>query len=554
MAQTQSSSRNSFLLLLSCTLFRQLYASNTKIGVNYGTKADNLPPPSTVATFLKSQTTIDRVKIFDANPDILRAFAGTGISVTVTVANAAIPSLSTLPAAQAWLSQNISPFLPETAVTRISVGNEVVESSDETLIANILPAMKSLHDALSHANHTTVQVSTPHSLGILASSEPPSAASFLRGYDKSIFGPMLDFLRRTKSPFMVNPYPFFGIAPTDPETLNYALFKENSGVWDAGTSVNYTNMFDAQMDAIFSAMKKLGYDDVELVVAETGWPSVGEPKEAGVSFENAASYNGNLIKHVNSGKGTPLMPDRTFETFIFSLFNENLKPTVSERNYGLFNPDLTPVYDVGVSIAKEASVPTSGPGPTSGPSPISGPASPPATSPISGRKSGLSPTSAPASGPSPTSEPVSGPTALTPSEAPSSSSSSSSKKKWCVPKGDASEAALQANIDFVCKSSGIECGAIDDGGKCFKPNTVRSHAAYAMNAYYQASGGNDLDCDFNNTGLITYTDRSSQECKSPDAATGMKTRKPDEAGSITRGFHNNLFFICISFLISFTFF
>lgn len=156
----------------------------------------------------------------------------------------------------------------------------------------------------------------------------------------------------------------------------------------------------------------------------------------------------------------------------------------------------------------QASVPTSGPGPTSGPSPISGPASPPATSPISGRKSGLSPTSAPASGPSPTSEPVSGPTALTPSEAPSSSSSSSSKKKWCVPKGDASEAALQANIDFVCKSSGIECGAIDDGGKCFKPNTVRSHAAYAMNAYYQASGGNDLDCDFNNTGLITYTDRS----------------------------------------------
>jgi len=117
--------------------------------------------------------------------------------------------------------------------------------------------------------------------------------------------------------------------------------------------VNYTNMFDAQMDAVFTAMKKLGYDDVELVVAETGWPSVGELNEGGVSFDNAASYNGNLIKHVNSGKGTPLMPGRTFETFIFSLFNENLKPTVSERNYGLFYPDLTPVYDVGVFIANE---------------------------------------------------------------------------------------------------------------------------------------------------------------------------------------------------------
>ncbi|CAN0864396.1 Glucan endo-1,3-beta-glucosidase, partial [Linum grandiflorum] len=62
------------------------------IGINYGTQANNLPPPSQVATFLKSHTTIDRVKIFDANPDILRAFADTGISVTVTIANANVPS------------------------------------------------------------------------------------------------------------------------------------------------------------------------------------------------------------------------------------------------------------------------------------------------------------------------------------------------------------------------------------------------------------------------------------------------------------------------------
>lgn len=147
---------------------------------------------------------------------------------------------------------------------------------------------------------------------------------------------------------MVNPYPFFGITTDRPETLNYALFKPNGGVFDAVTGLNYTNMFDAQMDAVFSAMKKLGYEDVELVVGETGWPSAGDPNQPGVGLENAASYNGNLIKHVNSGKGTPLMPNRTFETYIFSLFNENLKPTVSEQNYGLFKPDLTPVYDVGI--------------------------------------------------------------------------------------------------------------------------------------------------------------------------------------------------------------
>ena len=107
-------------------------------------------------------------------------------------------------------------------------------------------------------------------------------------------------------------------------------------------------MFDAQMDAVFSAMKRLGYDDVDIVVAETGWPSEGDPNQPGVSLDNAISYNANLVRHVNSGLGTPLMPNRTFDTYIFSLFDENLKPGSSEQSFGLFRPDFSPVYDVGI--------------------------------------------------------------------------------------------------------------------------------------------------------------------------------------------------------------
>lgn len=80
-------------------------------------------------------------------------------------------------------------------------------------------------------------------------------------------------------------------------------------------------------------------------------------------------------------------------------------------------------------------------------------------------------------------------------------------RQWCVPRTDASDEALQKNIDYVC-SSGVDCGPIQAGGACFDPNTVRSHASYAMNAYFQASGRHDFDCDFSHTGLLTSTDPS----------------------------------------------
>lgn len=325
-------------LLLSSTV--------SSIGVNYGTLANNLPPPDQVANFLKTRTTIDQIKIFDANPDILRAFANTGIGVTVTLGNGDIPAVSKLPAARDWIAAHILPFYPSTKINYIAVGNEIMATADKNLIGHLVPAMKALHNALLLAKITDIKVSTPHSLGILSISEPPSNGRFRRVYDTRIFAPMLEFHRQTKSPFMVNPYPYFGFSPP---MLNYCIFRPNPGVHDRYTGITYTNMFDAMMDALYSAMKRLGYGDVEMMIAETGWPSLGDPDQVGVNLENAVTFNGNLLKHLNSGKGTPLMPNRRFQTYLFSLFNENLKPgSTAERNFGLFRPDFSPVYDIGI--------------------------------------------------------------------------------------------------------------------------------------------------------------------------------------------------------------
>ncbi|XP_066396583.1 glucan endo-1,3-beta-glucosidase-like [Miscanthus floridulus] len=146
---------------------------------------------------------------------------------------------------------------------------------------------------------------------------------------------------------MVNAYPYFSY---NAATLNYAVFHPNAGVYDPATKINYTSMFDAQMDAIYMAMKRLWYGDgVEIAVGEAGWPTKAEAGQVGVGLEEARDFNAGMIRVCSVGKGTPMMPGRRLKTCVFSVFDENQKPgSVAERNFGIFNTDFTPKYDPGL--------------------------------------------------------------------------------------------------------------------------------------------------------------------------------------------------------------
>ena len=370
--------------------------STHSIGVNYGTLANNLPSPATVAQFLKSQTTVTRVKIFDANADILRAFARTGIRVAVTVGNGDVANLADTRAARRWVNANVAPFVTSgTNFSYVLVGSEVLHWGDHSMVSNLVPAMRSVHNALLRANLGHIKVTTAHSLGILASSDPPSSAQFRPGWAEDTLAPILLFHRQTKSPFMVNPYPYFSWTPN---TSAFSLFRPNKGVFDPITRKKYTNVYTLLLDAVHASMKRLGYGDVDIAVGEVGWPSAGFPH---CTPENARWHNLNVMRIGESGEGTPMMPGRKFETYIFGLFNENLKPgNDDERNFGLFRPDLSSVYDIGIMRDKT--------------------------------KSGGS--VAPASSPKPS-------------------------KQWCVPKVSSSEAALQNNINWACSEGGVNCKA-----------------------------------------------------------------------------------------------
>ncbi|KAL0332280.1 UNVERIFIED_CONTAM: Glucan endo-1,3-beta-glucosidase 7 [Sesamum calycinum] len=168
--------RSLLLLLLHLSLLLQV----SGIGINYGTMGNNLPQPKRVAQLLQS-TLINKVKIYDTNPEILEAFANTGVDLIVAVENSQVANITSSPsAAEEWFTSRIAPFIPATSIVTIAVGNEYLSADGDKLDHNALVrAMQNLHAVLvAHGLDRKIKVTTPHSMALLASSFPPSASTF----------------------------------------------------------------------------------------------------------------------------------------------------------------------------------------------------------------------------------------------------------------------------------------------------------------------------------------------------------------------------------------
>ncbi|XP_039123109.1 glucan endo-1,3-beta-glucosidase 11-like [Dioscorea cayenensis subsp. rotundata] len=353
-------------LLLHCAT-RASALSSSPVGVNYGLVADNLPSPTSVGPLLAS-INVGRVKLYDTDSAVLSALSTTGFELIVGLPDRCVVKLADPSAALVWVKANLQPHLPAAKIAAVTVGNEVLTGNDTAVMAALVPAMRSLRSALDSLGLRSVAVTTPHSLAILANSFPPSAGRFRQELIPYLC-PLLDFLAETGSPFFINAYPYFAYkAEPDNVTLNYALFEPNPGVLDPGSGLKYENMLDAQVDAVYAAISAATGGKgkgLEVRVSETGWPSDGDENEVGATAANAAKYNGNLMKMVAEGKGTPARPSQVLRVYVFALFNENLKPgPKSERNYGLFKPDGTPAYDLGIKPETES--PTTSGGGSSG--------------------------------------------------------------------------------------------------------------------------------------------------------------------------------------------
>lgn len=122
------------------------------------------------------------------------------------------------------------------------------------MIHTLLPAVQSVKQALSTLG-MRAKITVPFTPEILFTSMPPSAGRFEPGL-APVLEPLLQCLNETDSPFMVNVFPYFlwvyNQAKTD---LKSALAKPTAvPTWDG--NLVYSNLFDAQLDAVYAALDR----------------------------------------------------------------------------------------------------------------------------------------------------------------------------------------------------------------------------------------------------------------------------------------------------------
>ena len=359
------SSSSSLIVFFTFSLYLlSLFPRTSSLGVTYSelpsstnstaANSNQEAPPEHIATaidILKFKS----LRLEDSNPAIIRAFLYTNVSLFLTIPNYMVLSIANNRSiAIQWLYVNVVPFYPRAKITTISVGNDYIDVSPES-VGQLLPAIKNVYMALHDLGIRKIAVSTSFSfVSVISTPFPPSAAQFQDPTGNKVIDPLLGFLRDTNSSFLINVYPYNMYRLRAEIPIGIALFQEQPFNFrdDLTTGVRYRNLFDMMIDAVISAMAVAGYENIPIIVTETGWPSasaVGNEVDANVGY--AEMYLKGLVKHLKSGSGTPLRKEGAAEVYIYELFDKESREGTKKpvRNWGILYPNMTDKYCVDFS-------------------------------------------------------------------------------------------------------------------------------------------------------------------------------------------------------------
>ncbi|KAL6225331.1 hypothetical protein ACLB2K_004181 [Fragaria x ananassa] len=426
-------------------------------GINWGSMMTHPLPPKKVVAMLK-ENGFKKVKLFDAEPSMMDALAGSGLEVMVGIPNDKLSELaSDYGSAKAWVKHNVTSYLYDggVAIKYVAVGNEPFLSSyNGSYVKTTYPAMKNIQKALYDSSQevgSKIKVTTPFNADVYHSrSDKPTDGEFRQNIRDSMVQ-ILGLLKQAKSPFLVNIYPFLSLSQNTDFPREFAFFDGGGKGVDDG-NIHYDNVFDANLDTAHYALKKEGYSDLEIIIGEVGWPTDGG-RDANVKL--AQKFYDGLFKKLAKGQGSPLRKG-SVEVYLFSLFDENSKsiaPGDFERHWGIFRYDGQPKFPMDISGK--------------------------------GQNQML--------------KPVKGVEML--------------DKQWCVLNSDVRNLSkAMKEKDYAC--SNADCTSIKNSSSCsfLEPS---DQISYAFNSFYQSRNQSVEACNFNGMGTKVTHDPSKGDCLFP---------------------------------------
>ncbi|KAL9320091.1 hypothetical protein ACSQ67_011930 [Phaseolus vulgaris] len=426
------------------------------VGVNWGTMASHPLPPLKVVKLLKSNN-INKVKLFDANSDVLQSLSGSNIAVTVGIPNTMLRSLnSSKKAADSWVHDNVTRYMPSggsvTRIEYVAVGHEPFHKSyGEQFHPFLIGAAMNIQAALKKAKlDSKVKVVVPCSFDSFETGFNMSSEVHVRPDLNKTMTELLMFLGKLGSPFFVTISPFITHLESKNISLDFSLFRETAHPHNFNHKT-YKNSFDLSYDTVVTALSSAGYPNMDIVVAKIGWPTDGA---ASASSNLAETFIKGLINHLHSNLGTPLRPHKPpLETYILSLLDEDQRSIASgnfERHWGLFTFDGQAKYHVDLGQGSSSLV--------------------------------------------------------------NAQNVEYLSSKWCVVNNNKDLSNATASALEACANA--DCTALSPGGSCFNMSWP-SNISYAFNSYYQQHDQRAESCDFGGLGLITTVDPSMDHCRFP---------------------------------------
>ncbi|XP_051131743.1 glucan endo-1,3-beta-glucosidase 9 isoform X2 [Andrographis paniculata] len=442
------------LSIYICLVYLSTLRGVKGIGVNWGTAASHPLPPHKVVELLKANN-VAKVKVFDADPQVLQSLSGSNIRVTVGIPSSMLRSLnSSLKAAESWVHDNLTRFVSDRAsrvlIEYVALGDELfLQSSGEQFYPFVVGAAVNIQRALSKANLAErVKVVAPCSFSAFVSeSGLPSKAGFRLDINRTMIE-LLTYLNKHQSPFFVTLSPFQSYHENKNVSLDFALFREKAHARNDGHK-SYKNSFDLGYDMVASALSNAGFPQISIIISQIGWPTDGA---LDATSSRAQEFMKGLTDHLRSESAkSSKRQDLPTEIYIFSLLDEDKRNTQTggfERHWGVFTFDGQAKYqmDLGQGLRKLANA----------------------------------------------------------------QDVEYLSTKWCVVNNNKDLSNATARAMEACSTA--DCTAISPGGSCYNLSWP-GNISYAFNAYYQQHDQNVKSCDFAGLGLITTVDPSEATCR-----------------------------------------